>query len=414
MFGIFRNILTILILLSLNLSGWSTPADEPSEMLARAEALYYEADFAKSIELLLRADTLLRQQSGRLQDKINVRLQLALGFIGLNDTARAKAYLSEMFAIDENHRIDPQMFSPKVIQLAEEAKAEQAELRCRSTLDEAQRLLGAGNANGVVKLIVANQAKCSGLAALYPKTADLLFKEGLNAYKKANTAEALEKFRAVLALDPKHELAAEYVELTQRKLEITADRALLAWRKDFNAGEFESAARDYRELMSVSASETVDEIRTEYRQALSILVDSWNRACANNDAARMEDVRAQVNAMLPEPSFAQDILTKMTVCKQTGCVQMSSQQVLARLRTRVDPQFPAHVISQIKGAPATVRVKARINETGSVASSEVQDGNPLLYSGIRAAFELWKFSPAVVEGESRCIETTIPIVISVK
>ncbi len=65
-------------------------------MLARAEALYYEAEFAKSVELLSRADEMLRPQSGHLEEKINVKMQLALSFMGLNDINRAKANLVEV------------------------------------------------------------------------------------------------------------------------------------------------------------------------------------------------------------------------------------------------------------------------------------------------------------------------------
>ena len=128
----------------------------------------------------------------------------------------------------------------------------------------------------------------------------------------------------------------------------------------------------------------------------------------------MEELRTRVNALLPEPSFAEDILAKMTTCKHTGCIQMNSQQALARLKTRVDPQFPSYLISQFRGIPITVRVKARIDESGSVASSETQGGNPIFYSAIRTAVNQWKFSPAIVQGESRCIETEIPLVINVK
>src|SRR5438128_630143 len=137
MLRISRTILALSIIVFVSQSGSSTPADEPKEMLARAEALYYEADFAKSIELLLRADELLRPQSGHLEEKTDVKLQLALGFIGLNDNGHAKTYLGELYALDPDRRIDPQMFSPKVIQLAEEAKTEQNEQRCRSLFDEA-------------------------------------------------------------------------------------------------------------------------------------------------------------------------------------------------------------------------------------------------------------------------------------
>src|SRR5215831_6730605 len=153
-----RNILPLLIVLSASASAWSR-VDEPSEMLARAEALYYEADFAKSIELLLRADELLNQQSGHMDEKTAVKLQLALGYIGLNDSARAKTYLGQLFALDADHRIDPQVFSPKVIKLADEARAEQNAVRCRSVTDDAQRQLGKGNADGVVKLIASNGSK---------------------------------------------------------------------------------------------------------------------------------------------------------------------------------------------------------------------------------------------------------------
>src|SRR5215831_572672 len=175
-----RNILPLLIVLSASASAWSR-VDEPSEMLARAEALYYEADFAKSIELLLRADDLLRQ-SGDVKQKMDVKLQLALSYIGLNDTARAKTYLGELFALDPDRRIDPQVYSPKVIQLAEEAKTELNEHRCRSLLEETQRQLASSNGDAVLKLIGSSQTKCSGLAVVFPKAAELVFKEGLDSY----------------------------------------------------------------------------------------------------------------------------------------------------------------------------------------------------------------------------------------
>src|SRR5215469_15826198 len=150
-----RNILPLLIILSASASAWSR-VDEPSEMLARAEALYYEADFAKSIELLLRADELLSQQSGRMEEKTAVKLQLALGYIGLNDSALAKTYFGQLYALDADYRIDPQVFSPKVIKLADEARLEQNAAQCRSIMDDAQRQLETGNADAVLKLIAAN------------------------------------------------------------------------------------------------------------------------------------------------------------------------------------------------------------------------------------------------------------------
>jgi hypothetical protein len=407
-----RIVSLLLIIISISTVAHSAPADDPKEMLARAEALYYEADFAKSIELLLRADELLGQQSGQLQQKTDVKLQLALGFLGLNNRARAKQYLVELYALNSDHRIDPQMFSPKVIQLAEEAKAEQNEARCRNLLSEAQRQIGTGNADAVAKVIDGNQAKCSGLAALNSQVADLFYKEGLEAYRKTQMETAVQKFRAALHAEPKHELAAQYLDLTESKLEIAADRALLAWRKDFGSGDYALAARDYRELALRGSGDAISDVRTQYRQALSGLVDSWNRACASNDLDTMENVRVRINSMLPEPTFAEDILAKIKTCTPTGCVQMNSQLALARLRSRVDPQFTSFITSQLKASSVTVRIKARINENGDVTASEPQGGNPLLYPGIRAAIQKWKFSPTLIQGQARCVDTEIPLVIN--
>lgn len=407
-----KSMLVLLTLMSMGSFAWSAE-DDLNDMLARAQALYYQADFAKSVDLLLRADELIQRQPADTSEKIDVKLQLALGFIGLNDTARAKDYMRQLYALDPDHIIDPQIFSPKVIQLAEDARAEQNQVRCQSVKDEAERELGTGNGDAVLKLIRSNQAKCSALAPLHSKAADLIFKEGLEAYKKSQMDIALEKFRAALSMEPKHELATEYLDLTEGKLEVAADRTLIAWRKDFNDGQFASAARDYRELVSRGNSETVDQVRKEYRLAVSKLVDSWNEACATSDKPAMEEVRLRINELLPESSLAEDLLAKMKACTPAGCLQMNSQLALARLKTRVEPDFPPYLLSQVKEPSVTVHVKARIDEKGNVATSEVYAGNPFLHTAVRTAFQQWKFTPALVDEQPRCVETDIPIIIRV-
>jgi hypothetical protein len=394
--------------------GWSeplAPPDDPGEMLARAEALYYEAEFAKSVELLSRADEVLRSQPGHLEEKINVKMQLALGFMGLNDITRAKANLVELYALDSDHRIDPQIFAPKVVTLAEEARAEQNAMQCQALVNEVQQQYAAGNTDNLVKMIGAGRAKCPAVSALSAKAADLVFKEGLEVYKKSQMTEALQKFRTALSLDPSHDLAAQYVDLTQRKLEFTADRALLAWRKDFDAGDYALAASDYRELASLKSANEIENIQAEYRRALSNRLDLWNRACAADDVAATERIRAEAASMVPFPSFGQDILAKMGTCIPVSCLQMESQSALTRLKSRVDPQFSPQVISRIKNLPLTVHVKARIDVNGNVAINDVRGGDIILYSAIRTAVDQWKFYPAQTVSGARCVDTDIPITI---
>ncbi|PYR85974.1 MAG: hypothetical protein DMG18_04230 [Acidobacteria bacterium] len=132
----------------------------------------------------------------------------------------------------------------------------------------------------------------------------------------------------------------------------------------------------------------------------------------------MEDARRRVDALIPVllvdpegPSFGEDILATMKTCAHTRCVQMTSPLALSRLKNRVDPQLPPYLLSLIKDFPMTIRIRARINEAGDVAAAELLGGNALVYDAVRAAFGQWKFSPALVQGEVRCVDTEIPIVL---
>ncbi len=408
----FRKMVVVLCGICAALSAWSMPLDEISETLSRAEALYYEADFTKSIELLSRVDKLLRPQSDRQQEKISVKLHLALAYIGLNDTNQAKVYLRELYALDPDYVVDSQRFSPKVIQFADKAKVEQNEIRCKTMANDAQQQLETGNAEAVMQLLGPNRSKCSGLEPIAAGASEVFFKEGIAAYKKAQMTDALQKFRSAVQLKPDHELASQYIELTQNKLQLDRDRLFLVWRKDFEAGEFGLAAAEYRELISVSNAETVNQVRGEYRRALSNLVEAWNRACASNDTMTMDKLRQRMSDMLPDPSIGEDILAKMTTCTNAGCLPMNAQLALARLKSRVDPDFSSSIRAQIR-VPVTVRVKTKISETGDVVAADPQGGNALLYGPVQTAVKQWKFYPTIVPGgDARCVETEIPIVIT--
>src|SRR5262245_49858334 len=172
-----RYILALSLLLSIPLQIPAAPAprvvaqDEVSDALSHASALYYEARFKESIDLLLRVDDVLRQ-STRVQDKINVQLQLAIAYVGLNDMVQAKSRFGALFALKPDYVLDAQQFSPKVLSLADEAKAEQNELRARAACDETLRQLNNGNLTVSPEQFGAMKPKCAGLAAAASKAAD--------------------------------------------------------------------------------------------------------------------------------------------------------------------------------------------------------------------------------------------------
>ena len=91
---------------------------------------------------------------------------------------------------------------------------------------------------------------------------------------------------------------------------------------------------------------------------------------------------------------------------------METPLALARLKTRVDPVFTKELRSFIK-YNETVRVKARISETGDVTVTGMPDGNPVLNTAVRNAVSQWKFTPIRDQSGVRCVDTEIPIVLKI-
>src|SRR4051812_26198449 len=93
-------------------------SDEIKEGLARAESLYYEAKFTDSIQLLAQINDSLQTRNDRMPDRINAKLQLALAHIGMNNPAIAKLFLTEIYLLQPDFKLDGQQYSPKVLALA--------------------------------------------------------------------------------------------------------------------------------------------------------------------------------------------------------------------------------------------------------------------------------------------------------
>jgi tetratricopeptide (TPR) repeat protein len=407
-----RNIFALLLIVLLSCPGWTAQSDEVNDALAKAEALYFEAEFAESIKVLLRADELLRAHPERRQDRINVKLQLALAHIGLNDAQKAKSFLNDLYAMDPDYALDTAQFPPKVMTLAAQAKAEQEEIRCEVARTDARKRLTEGNAKATFDLVALMKNKCDGLAVLEPELAELFYKLGADAYRRGVLPEAMQDFQAALKLAPKHDLAIQYMELTQSKLQLTADRLFLQWQRNFDSKAYIQAAADYRILISLNDeanTQMIADARNEYRAALTKLVEAWNQACMHDDGATMNKVKADMADMLPDPSFGEDIRERMTTCMKSGCLQMTSVLAMARLKTRVNPELSPALQSFMHGSQVTVRVKTRIDEAGNVTVSNTEGGNPTINAAVRTAVEKWKFTPIIDAAGARCVETEIPI-----
>src|SRR5688572_12285099 len=171
--------------------------------LTRAQTLYYEARFKDSVELLLPVDAMLRDQPDHVSRRVRVKLQLALGYIGQNQNAQAKSVFQEVCALDAAYSLDSSQFSPKVLALFNDAKAEQKKVRCDAFCEEVGKYSRSANVQELLRLAreVAPDCTCEAVAG----AADLLYTQGVEAYKREDYAQATEKFRAALKFRPQHD-----------------------------------------------------------------------------------------------------------------------------------------------------------------------------------------------------------------
>jgi TonB family protein len=427
--------------------------DDIKESLARAESLYFEAKFNDSIQLLTRVSDDLQFRPDRLADKVSAKLQLALAHIGLNETEKAKAYLIEMYTLDPSTSLDPQQYSPKVIALAGEAKTSMARIRCQAISEDARNSLKSGNAAAIRRLIGSPDSKCVDMVAIGPDAADLLYKTGMDAYRSSDFSNALQNFQTALKYSPKHELAAQYVDLAQGRLQVAEERALIQWQKSFDARNMKDAAVQYRLIASYNdnkSSQTIRQLSDQYRKSLTSLVDKWNQSCPIGDMDAMNDIRSQITDLLPEPTFGEDIRATMKPCSAperkpeppalraasapvatavadaqpkpevkpvtmanpaNQCLQVDYRVAMTRLKVRVEPEIPREARPFIQSSSVTVRVKVRLDAHGNVISSETSSGNPIFNSVVKNAVDQWKFSPAMDSSGPRCVDTEIPVMI---
>jgi hypothetical protein len=444
--------IVLILLTTLQAAPQTGTQDEIKDALAHAEALYYGARFTESSALLTRIDDSLKSQPARLPERISTKLRLALVHIGLNDPAKAKGFLMDLFALDPDYVLDPKQFSPKVMAVANEAKAEQTKIQCQAAQESARSYLESAKTTALIDLMRSSKSRCSGLAAMEPEMAEALYKSGLAAYKQNEFSTALTKFQAAVTLAPAHELSLQYIDLVQNKMQLSQDRLVLQWQKSFDARQLSAAAADYKQIVALNDARSASaktHVTGEYRKALTSLVETWNRTCPSGDLAAMNSIRNQISELLPEPSFGEDIRARMVPCPEpskavaagptkavvaspndeagpkpapandapaaNACFEMQSQLALTRLKSRVDPVLPADVRYYLKNtAQVVVRVKTKISESGDVTVLGVTDGNPILNSAVRNAVTEWKFVPVRDSSGPRCVLTEIPIVIKLQ
>jgi len=423
--------LAFVLVLSIVVVRRAESQEDVERTLTRAQALYYEAHFKDSVDLLLPVDAALSKKTSPVGLSISVKLQLALSYIGQNQTEEAKTILQEVCMLDPEYSLDANQFAPKVIALYDDVKKKQKQSRCEIFCKEVDRLSKAGDVQGLLMMTRESESGCA--CAATRDAAELLFKQGLEESKQQNFTPALEKLRAALKYRPDHDLAAQYADLAETKMKLTTERLLLDWRKSFEARDFLQAASVYRALDSSNVDKKSDpallQIRTEYRKAVATKIDTWNQSCSTRTSAGLSALKQQTAELLPDPAIAADMVSKLVPCTPdppppsptpvavppvpapVGCIQMESTLAMVRLKTRVNPDIPPNRLP-VGGAGIDLHVKVRIDENGDVAVQGVEGSNSYINGMMRDAVAKWKFYPALMDDRRRCVETELPIRLS--
>ncbi len=409
---------------------WLVAALEPSALhprqedidalLNRSEELYYEAKFKESLELLTALNKSIQSRPDDLPQKVRLELQLALGYLALSDVNSAKASFAEMCALNPQCSIDAEKYPPKVLSVFEEAKAAQKDNQCHMMCDSMSRHLVSGEVEAATRELSTasdEDRRCGCFVEFLRTAAEQSFHDGTEAYATDDFATAAKHFHDALKLNPEFVLPVQYLSLIKAKLRIAADQKLLEWRKSFQAGELVQAAAQYRQLITVNvegaSDPAIEEIRNEYRKSVSASKVAWDAACSSRNTVAMDRLRRDAEQILPDPAIGQDLMDQMATCSAKLCVRMDVDMAMRRMKSSNQPQIPPALLRSLDNARTrTVRVEARIQENGDVAVLAVLGESMAINDVVRGAVEKWKFAPAIVENEPRCVATVFPIVIT--
>jgi hypothetical protein len=160
----------------------------------------------------------------------------------------------------------------------------------------------------------------------------------------------------------------------------------------------------------------------------------WNQSCASGASLSLDAVRQEVRNLLPNEKIAADVVSKFSPCEvevaapaapiakaasvastvaapasvatPPGCVEMSSQQAMARIKSQASPNIQ---IDRLPLVPVDFRVRVRIDENGNVSVKAIEGSTAYVNEAMRVAIERWRFLPAVVQDQRRCVDTELQV-----
>jgi Gram-negative bacterial TonB protein C-terminal len=302
------------------------------------------------------------------------------------------------------------VFPSKVVALFEEAKASCTQDYCGEFCGSVSTLISEGKLDAAQNQLQSANSKCSCAAAAAAAITAARFGQAKDLYDRRRFAEASKEFTAMLALDPTDQVARGYLVLSRIELELVVRQAFSDWRENFDSRQYDKAAAAYELIRSSNveplATQLADLVTFEYQTALSVLVRSWKDACTSGDRTKMDAIKKEAVTLASGAAIDPTALGDMGSCVQQGCFHSDPVLAINRLKTRVSPQIEPALQRYISRG---IRVDIQIDESGNVKVKQIANANPRLAEALKSAIEQWKFYPAIVDSQPRCVETELPI-----
>jgi hypothetical protein len=196
--------------------------------------------------------------------------------------------------------------------------------------------------------------------------------------------------------------------LSQARIELGAEIAFSQWREFFDSRVFSQAATEFEKIRSASAEpgarRLASQVEAEHRKMLSSLVASWKKACEGNNRTRMETLRYDAVNVAAGLESVGGVLREMDECTPLPCLSGDPVLAMRRLRTRVDPQIDPSLWRYL----SQTLVDISIDEDGAVTVKNISNTDGRLADHLKTALERWRFSPAVIDNQQRCVDTQLP------
>ena len=427
-------------------------AQDISAELLRAQSLYKANQFDESLLLLAELEKRIGTDPQKTPDFLKVELYMGLAQLALNRTDQAKSKLTEVCKLDSKYTLNPEEYPSNAIALFNEVKATCAppprssnptpNRPVDSTFLRGKELYEKGEFGDALKYFNVVLALDSGNEVVreYSKLAEQwLVLSAERRYMEWSVNFDARQFDKAAAtyVRIRSDQKPGSLELAD-KIEAQYERAVSSLVNAWNGA---CAARELPKLEAIrnEGSNIAPGLRFS-REALAQMQPCASPATSSNSTkpatapkslapfprpssspapsprGASSSVAFSAPSSPPRPATTTDVPATPTAPEKPAaappihalgeCVKRDPAFAISRLSYRVDPAIEPDLQQYVERGTV---VRISIDEKGNVIVKDVVNADSRIADALQAAVEQWKFNPTVIDNETRCLSTELPI-----